>query len=167
MSENKYHIRSTVYYQHGATIYSPTETAILEWGLDNHIRLYQLDQKTLAQVGTIFDVIPDVSLHVSGDSTRFIFLANDKKYILSFIPQAKLVTAGINSGFGFEGAALGALHTAQASDVNLWATTLRANHVPLKFRTIATYMKWGAIGCCILIVGIVVIGLVRATLIHR
>lgn len=69
-------MQTVVEYYKGITVFSGT-LALLEWGADDHIRLFEIDHETKQSKGLVFDITPSQIARANGTVTNLQIKTTD------------------------------------------------------------------------------------------
>lgn len=136
-TNKSYKIQTKVIYSNGITIFNRSEASILEWGLDDHINMYNIDKKTGQQQDLVFSFKLSEIQKASTDWGQLVLGINGKKYRFIFFSQETMSNVNIENvlvgnDWGHGRAIAYLLSDDQASNVNIWITMLKKNNIQVK-----------------------------------
>jgi hypothetical protein len=144
-------LQAVVDYLPGVSIFG-AKPALLEWGADGRIRLFEMDFDTNVAKSVIFDAAINEITKATGTMVMITFVIAGKKYNTQFSQTAVAKSAG----GGIVGMALGMKETDQ-SGINVWIKKLQDSGVAVRVMGWGWAIKWALIGSAALIALIVVI----------
>jgi len=142
-------LQAIVDYLPGITI-AGAKPSLLEWGLDDHIRLFEMDFDTKQAKSVIFDATIGTITKVTGSMVMLTFHTGGNKYNVQFSQ-----TAAGKMGLGAVGLAF-AYQETKNSGINAWTNRLKASGVETKVMGWSWSIKWGLILAGIIFVGAVI-----------
>ena len=142
-------LQAVVDYLPGITIVN-AKPALLEWGADNRIKLFEMDFDTKQAKSVIFDASLSEITQVTGSMVMLTFHIGDKKYNAQFSQ-----TAAGKMDLGGVGLAL-AYQETKGSGITVWTDKLKQNAVNVKVLGWGWALKWGFILAGILLAGAVI-----------
>jgi len=145
-------LQAIVDYLPGITIVG-AKPALLEWSLDDHIRLFEMDFDTKQATSVIFDTPISGITKVTGSMVMLTFHIGDKKYNTQFSQ-----TAAGKMGFGGVGLAF-AYQETKNSGITVWTDKLKQNAVNTTVMGWSWAIKWGLIASAVILVGAIILAL--------
>jgi len=145
-------LQAIVDYLPGITIVG-AKPALLEWSLDDHIRLFEMDFDTKQATSVIFDTPISGITKVTGSMVMLTFHIGDKKYNTQFSQ-----TAAGKMGFGGIGLAF-AYQETKNSGITVWTDKLKQNAVNTTVMGWSWAIKWGLIASAVILVGAIILAL--------
>jgi len=145
-------LQAIVDYLPGITIVG-AKPALLEWGADNRIKLFEMDFDTKQATSVIFDAALSEITKVTGSMVMLTFHIGDKKYNTQFSQ-----TAAGKMGFGGIGLAF-AYQETKNSGITVWTDKLKQNAVNVAVMGWAWAVKWGLIASGVILVGAIIFAL--------
>jgi hypothetical protein len=147
---------------YAGALFSIGKNGLLEWGADEHIRLFAINTRSNQSTGVIFDIGPnDISKVAGNGATLIIQMKDGRKYSFRFSWAAP-------GGIGIAGGLIGIAienKMVTASGVPQWIEEFRRNNVTISYlSTWAYYRKlfiFGGIVGVILIVVVVILALLQ------
>jgi hypothetical protein len=148
-TSTQYPMQAIVDYLPGVTIVG-AKPSLLEWGFDNHIRLFEMDFDTNQAKSVIFDTPVAQITKVTGSMIMLTFHIGDKKYNVQFSDTAMAKMGVTVVGLYFAHA------ETKASGINDWAKRLKENAVDVSVMGWSWAIKWGFIGAGVILVGAII-----------
>jgi len=142
-------LQAIVDYLPGITI-AGAKPALLEWGTDNRIKLFEMDFDTKQATSVIFDAAISEITKVTGSMVMLTFHIGDKTYNTQFSQ-----TAAGKMGFGAVGLAF-AYQETKGSGITVWTDKLKQNSVNVAVMGWAWAVKWGLIATGVILVGAII-----------
>ena len=137
---------------YAGAFFSISKNGLLEWGADDHIRLFAIDARSNQSTGVIFDIGPNDISKVGGNGASLIIQMKDgRKYSFTFSWAAP---GGIGIGGGLIGIAI-ENKMVNKSGVPQWIDEFKRNNV-----TITYLSPWAYYSKLFIFAGIVTIILV-------
>jgi hypothetical protein len=143
-------IQAVVEYLPNVTVVG-AKPALLEWGIDDHIRLFEMDFDTKQAKSVIFDSPVNQITKVSGSMIMLTFHIGDKKYNTQFSQTAagKMGMSALGLMFAYK--------ETTKSGIGLWTEKLKQNSVPVTVMGWAWAFKWGFIAAGVILVIAIII----------
>jgi len=149
-------LQAVVEYLPGITVVN-AKPALLEWGVDGHIRLFEMDFDTKQAKSVIFDSPVAAITKVTGSMIMLTFHIGEKKYNVQFSQTAagKMGASGV-------GLLLAYKETTE-SGIGLWIEKLKQNSVEVTTQGWGWALKWGLIVAGVILVGAFIFALIATS----